>query len=429
MSDSLWFRLRNQLQTDLDPEEFSTWFRPLRLGREDSRQLVLLAPNQRFLHTLEASYRPAVDKAIAGLEDGCEVLFSVEDAPAEAPAPRPNPGRPSFTRRYVFESFVVGNSNQFAHAAAQAVAESPFRSYNPLFLYGGVGLGKTHLLNAIGYRIQQKHPELQVMYLAAEQFVNDLISSLRFNRMPSFRERYRNIDVLLVDDIQFLANKERTQEEFFHTFNTLYTGQKQIILSSDAPPRNIPDLEERLRSRFEWGLIADIQPPDLETKIAILRKKADAERLELPDEVANFIAHQVRSNIRELEGLLNRVLAFASLTGRSLSLEVAKETLKDILPEDPRVSAADVIKTVAHHYGLKVGEIKSRKNSQQIVFPRQVAMYLCKQITDLSFPEIGKHFNNKHHSTVMYSVEKIERLRAEDRELSRTLEHLSRKFT
>ncbi|MFQ5525268.1 MAG: chromosomal replication initiator protein DnaA [Thermoanaerobaculia bacterium] len=429
MSDSLWFRLRNQLQRDLDPEEFSTWFQPLRLGSEETGRLVLLAPNQRFLHTLEASYRPTVDRAIAGLHDGsCEVLFSVEEEAPKTPDPRQADQQP-FNPRYIFETFVVGNSNQFAHAAARAVAESPFRSYNPLFLYGGVGLGKTHLLNAIGHRIQQQRPELQVMYLAAEQFVNDLISSLRFNRMPSFRERYRNIDVLLVDDIQFLANKERTQEEFFHTFNTLYTGQKQIILSSDAPPRNIPDLEERLRSRFEWGLIADIQPPDLETKVAILRKKADAEKLDLPDDVSHFIAQQVRSNIRELEGLLNRVMAFASLTGRSLSLEVARETLKDILPEDARVGAAEIIKTVAHHYGLNVGEIKSRKNSQQIVFPRQVAMYLCKQITDLSYPEIGKHFNNKHHSTVMYSVEKIERLRDEDRELGRTLDHLARKFS
>lgn len=430
MSASLWLRLRNQLQNELDPEEFSTWFQPLRLGREESGRLVLLAPNQRFLHTLEASYRPAVDRAIAGLQDEtCEVLFSVEEKVPERAAAPASPSQTRFNPRYVFETFVVGNSNQFAHAAARAVADSPFRSYNPLFLYGGVGLGKTHLLNAIGHRLQREHPELQVMYLAAEQFVNDLISSLRFNRMPSFRERYRNIDILLVDDIQFLANKERTQEEFFHTFNTLYTGQKQIILSSDAPPRNIPDLEERLRSRFEWGLIADIQPPDLETKIAILRKKADTEELYVPDDVANFIAHQVRSNIRELEGMLNRVLAFASLTGRSLSLEVAKETLKDILPEDSRISPSDIIKTVAHHYGLKVGEIKSRKNSQQIVFPRQVAMYLCKQITELSYPEIGKQFNNKHHSTVMYSVEKIDRLRTSDRELARTLDLLTRKFS
>lgn len=428
MSDSFWLRLRSQLQNELDPEEFSTWFRPLRVDREEAGRLVLLAPNDRFLRTLEASYRPAVDRAIAGLGDkSCEVLFSVA-GPRDARPVRAISG-PRFNPRYIFDTFVVGSSNQFAYAAARAVAESPFRSYNPLFLYGGVGLGKTHLLHAIGHRLRREHQELKIMYLPAEQFVNDLISSLRFNRMPAFRERYRDTDVLLVDDIQFLANKERTQEEFFHTFNTLYTSEKQIILSSDAPPRSIPDLEERLRSRFEWGLIADIQAPDLETKVAILRKKADAERLDLPDDVAHFIAHQVRSNIRELEGLLNRVLAFASLTGRALSLEVAKETLKDILPETPRLTAKDIIKTVAAHYGLKVNEIKSRKNSQQIVFPRQVAMFLCKQITELSYPEIGKHFNNKHHSTVMYSVERIEQRLKEDQELGRTLEHLKRQLS
>jgi chromosomal replication initiator protein len=426
MVDSLWSRLSRQLQRELDPEEFSTWFQPLRVATEDADRLVLLAPNDRFLHTLEVSYRPTVDRAIAGLGDPTfEVLFSVD----KRSFARTVMVGQNFSPRYLFDTFVVGNSNQFAHAAARAVAEAPFRSYNPLFLYGGVGLGKTHLLHAIGHQVLRKHSELRVLYLAAEQFVNDLISSLRFNRMPDFRERYRNIDVLLVDDVQFLANKERTQEEFFHTFNTLYTGQKQIILSSDASPRHIPDLEERLRSRFEWGLIADIQPPDLETKIAILRRKAELESTTLSDDVATFIARQVRSNIRELEGLLNRVLAFASLTGRTLTLELAKETLKDILPEDHRVAAGEIIKAVARHYGLKVSEIKSRKNAQQIVFPRQIAMYLCKRLTDLSFPEIGKHFNNKHHSTVMYSVEKIEKQRASDPDLDRILEHFLRHFS
>jgi chromosomal replication initiator protein len=309
------------------------------------------------------------------------------------------------------------------------VAESPSHSYNPLFLYGGVGLGKTHLLHAIGHHLHGRHPLLRVLYLPAEQFVNELINSIRFERMPAFRERYRTIDVLMIDDIQFLANKERTQEEFFHTFNTLYTSQKQIILSSDSSPRNIPTLEERLRSRFEWGLIADIQPPDLETKVAILRRKADSEGLRLPDDVALFIARQVRSNIRELEGLLNRVLAFASLTGKPLALDLAKETLKDILPPEGRqVSAAEIIKFVARHYGLKVSEIKSRNNSKQIAFPRQVAMYLCKQLTDLSFPDIGRQFNDKHHSTVMYSVEKIEVLRGTDADLDRTLQSLQQHF-
>ncbi len=428
MAESLWKRLQDRLREDLDPEEFSTWIKPLRVRAETPEAIELEAPSQRFLHTLEASYRPQVDRAIAGVSDSsCRVLFSVEQLEPPTPA---RPSLPQFNPRYVFQTFVVGNSNQFAHAACRAVAETPSKSYNPLFLYGGVGLGKTHLLHAIGRQIHTARPELKILYLAAEQFVNDLISSLRFNRMPDFRERYRSIDVLLVDDIQFLANKERTQEEFFHTFNTLYTSQKQIILSSDSSPRNIPALEERLRSRFEWGLIADIQPPDLETKVAILRRKAEIERVSLPHDVALFIARQVRSNIRELEGLLNRVLAFSSLTGKPLSLELTKETLKDILPpEDQRVSAGEIIKFVARHYGLRVTEIKSRKNSHQIVFPRQVAMYLCKKLTDLSFPEIGKHFNDKHHSTVMYSVDKIEKDRTSNSDLDRTLLKMTEHFS
>ncbi len=426
MASSVWQRLQSKLQRELDPEEYSTWFAPLQVWSENKDRLELLAPNQRFVTTLEESYRSALDRAIAGLEGpGYKVLFTVQETPR-----RRQMQSSQFNPRYEFESFVVGSSNQFAHAAARAVAENPARSYNPLFLYGGVGLGKTHLLHAVGHTIQRQHPEQRVMYLPAEQFVNELISSLRFNRMPDFRERYRNIDIFMVDDIQFLANKERTQEEFFHTFNTLYSSQKQIILSSDSSPRNIPALEERLRSRFEWGLIADIQAPDLETKIAILRRKADLERVEIPDDVANFIAHQVKSNIRELEGMLNRVVAFASLTGRPLTLELAQETLKDILPVDQqRVLAPEIIKFVSRHYGLKVSEIKSRNNAKQIAFPRQVAMYLCKQLTELSYPDIGKHFNNKHHSTVMYSVEKIEKLRATDSELDHTLDRMARHFS
>jgi chromosomal replication initiator protein len=419
MSQTTWSRLQQQLRGELDAEDFATWFGPLKVRSEDEKRLVLVAPNQRFLHTLEENFRGLVDRAAAGVKGrSFEVLFSVAGsvgAPAAPPANQFNP-------KYLFENFVVGSSNQFAHAAARAVAESPCHSYNPLFLYGGVGLGKTHLLHAIGHQILRQHPSLRVVYLATENFVNELINSIRFDRMPAFRERYRTIDVLLIDDIQFLANKERTQEEFFHTFNTLYTTQRQIILSSDSSPRNIPTLEERLRSRFEWGLIADIQPPDLETKVAILRRKADLEKIELPHEVALFIARQVRSNIRELEGLLNRVLAFSSLTGKPLSAELAEETLKDILPDaGQRTSPQEIIKFVARHYGLKVSELKSRNNSRQIAFPRQVAMYLCKKVTPLSYPEIGKHFNNKHHSTVMYSVEKIEQLRGQDTDLDRTL--------
>ena len=426
MPTSLWSQLQKQLRKSLGSEEFATWFQPLRVASEGADRLELLAPHRDFVHMLEQRFRPAVDSAIADLKGpGYQVLFSVEgDAQSRQPAGE------TLNPKYRFDNFVVGNSNQFAHAAARAVAENPSRSYNPLFLYGGVGLGKTHLLHATGHQILVRNPGLRVMYLPAERFVNELISSLRFNRMPEFRQRYRDIDVLLVDDIQFLANKERTQEEFFHTFNTLYTSEKQIILSSDSSPREIPTLEERLRSRFEWGLIADIQPPDLETKVAILRRKAEIEEIPLPDDVAEFIARQVRSNIRELEGLLNRVIAFSSLTGRPLSLEMARETLRDILPpEDHRVTAAEIVKFVARHYGLRVNEIKSKNNSKQIAFPRQVAMYICKQKTELSYPEIGKVFNDKHHSTVMYSVDKIEKLRSSDPDLERTLAKMLQHFS
>jgi chromosomal replication initiator protein len=424
MSASVWHRLQACLQRSLPPDEFRTWFGPLSVESESERRLVLRAPNQRFVSSLEEVYRPVVDRAVADLQGAAfEVLFSAADAqPVRADEP--------FETRYQFETFVVGNSNQLAFAAASAVADRPGRSYNPLFLYGGVGLGKTHLLHAIGHQIRKKHGKLQVKYLPTEQFVNELINSIRFDRTATFRERYRTIDVLLIDDVQFLGNKERTQEEFFHTFNTLYTSQKQIILSCDSPPKNIPTLQERLRSRFEWGLIADIGAPDLETKIAILRRKADLEGIRLPDDVASFIARTVKSNIRELEGLLNRVLAFSSLTARPLDIELTKDTLKDILPDgEQRTKAPDIIKHVARFYGLKLSEIKSRTNSRQIAFPRQVAMYLCKKLTDLSFPEIGRHFNDKHHSTVMYSVEKIEQLRQQDVDLDRTLQDMTDLFS
>ena len=435
MADSTWIDLLEVIQDEVPADEFKTWFRPLAVEHEDPNRLIVRTPSRRFRNVLEESYRPLVNRAIAGVKgQAYEVLFSVQEEPERRSTARPRSRKAHapttrFNSKYSFESFVVGSSNQFAHAAARAVAESPGQSYNPLFLYGGVGLGKTHLLHAAGQEVLRRNPGTRILYLPAEQFVNELINSIRFDRMPKFRDRYRTIDVLLLDDVQFLANKERTQEEFFHTFNTLYTSQKQIILSSDSSPRDIPMLEERLRSRFEWGLIADIQSPDLETRVAILRRKADLDGIEMPHDLALFIAQQVRSNIRELEGLLNRVVAFASLTGRKIDIELARETLKDILPQtDHRVTAANVIKTVAHHYGLKVREIKSKNNSRQIAFPRQVAMFLCKRLTDLSFPEIGRQFNDKHHSTVMYSVEKIEKLRQEDRDLDRTLERLTRQL-
>ncbi|MCP3958575.1 MAG: chromosomal replication initiator protein DnaA [bacterium] len=421
MTQSRWTSIRERLKEQLDPEEFRTWFRPLRAQADGGNRLVLLAPNHHFVHTLEQSYRPTIDRVIQDFDEPTiDVLFAVEETPGESPRPLPA-SKSQFDPRYRFEDFVVGGSNQFCHAAALAVAESPSQSYNPLFIYGGVGLGKTHLMHAIGHKITADNPRLQILYLTAEQFVNDLINSIRYDRMPAFRDLYRTIDVLLIDDIQFIANKERTQEEFFHTFNTLYTSQKQIILSSDSSPRRIPTLEERLRSRFEWGLIADIQPPELETKVAILRRKADIESIDLPDDVALFIAQHVKTNIRELEGLLNRVAAFASLTGRPMSLELTKDTLRDILPAN-RVTAAEIIKFIARHYGLKVSEIKSRNNSKHIAFPRQVAMYICKQLTNLSYPDIGKQFNDKHHSTVMHSVKKISQLRTTEADIDRTIQ-------
>ena len=425
-----------RLADQLEPDEFATWFKPLRVRSEDPERLVLLAPDSGFVHTLEESYRPAVDRAIAGLTGPrFEVLFSVDSTAATTERTHPARGRAAPSEQglrpeYTFDTFVVGKSNEFAHAAAQAVARARRTATTRSSSTAASAWARPTCSTPSATTSPGQPASLRVMYLAAEQFVNELINSIRFDRMPAFRERYRTIDVLLVDDIQFLANKERTQEEFFHTFNTLYTSQKQIILSSDSSPRQIPTLEERLRSRFEWGLITDIQPPDLETKVAILRRKAEIEGIELPQGVAYFIARQVRSNIRELEGLLNRVVAFASLTGKPLSLELAKETLKDILPQaDHRDSAAEIIKLVARHYGLKVSEIKSRNNSKQIAFPRQVAMYLCKKLTDLSYPEIGKQFNNKHHSTVMYAVDKIEQLRETDDDLDRTLRTIQEHFS
>jgi chromosomal replication initiator protein len=310
--------------------------------------------------------------------------------------------------RYSFETFVVGSCNQFAHAAALAVADSPSKTYNPLYIYGGVGLGKTHLMCAIGHHVKNQNRHLRLAYISAEKFMNELINAIRYDQTMMFRDKYRSIDVLLIDDIQFIAGKERTQEEFFHTFNALYDGQKQIVISSDCPPREIPTLEERLHSRFEWGLIADIQPPDLETKIAILRKKAETEKINLPDNVALFIASKIKSNIRELEGSLVRLTALSSLKGESINLLLAQEALKNIVEEEERAITIETIqKVVADFYNLKVADLKSKSNSRNIAVPRQIAMYLCKSLTKASLPEIGREFGGKHHTTVLHSINKI----------------------
>jgi chromosomal replication initiator protein len=332
----------------------------------------------------------------------------------------------SLNAKYTFEKFVVGSCNQFAHAAALAVAESPGKTYNPMYIYGGVGLGKTHLMHAAGHAIKERNRHLRVAYISAEKFMNELINAIRYDKTQTFREKYRSIDVLLMDDVQFMAGKERTQEEFFHTFNALHNDQKQIVITSDCPPREIPTLEERLHSRFEWGLIADIEPPDLETKVAILKRKADMDGVSLPDEIAFFIASKVKSNIRELEGSLVRLVAISSLRGVPISKMLAQDAMKNIVDSEQteNLTLERIARTVASHYKLTVEEIKSKNNSRQIAVPRQVAMYLCKRLTKHSFPEIGREFGGKHHTTVMHSVEKIDTIIKEDRNFHRVVSEL-----
>ncbi|HJS72854.1 MAG TPA: chromosomal replication initiator protein DnaA, partial [Vicinamibacteria bacterium] len=412
------------------------WFRPTRLLAEHGQSVSVLVPNAHFRDWLNKHYSGVILESLDELHrPEIEVVFETERADASEAPPRSTGGiaeslapaevtpPPTLNPKYRFDTYVVGTSNQFANAAARAVAESPSRAYNPLFIYGGVGLGKTHLLHAIGHQILDQNPPVKMVYISAEKFMNELINAIRYDRIIEFRNKHRSFDVLLVDDIQFIAGKERTQEEFFHTFNALYDAQKQIVLSSDAPPREIPTLEERLRSRFEWGLTADIQAPDLETKIAILRKKADAEGVTLPDNVAIFIASRIKSNIRELEGSLIRLIAYSSLTGRTIDLSLTQEVLRDLLPSEEKILNLDTIqKHVADHFRLKVSDLKARNNAKSVALPRQIAMYLSKALTRASLPDIGKAFGGKHHSTVIHSVRKIDALRRSDPEFDRLVQ-------
>ena len=427
----IWNSILKQIEDKLDPKELKTWFGPTRQVQldttDDASVLTVSVPSRVFADWIESRHGELlVREAAAAGFPGLEIRF--EPASADS-AHVPSGALPASARsvvsnpRFTFDNFVVGSSNQFAHAAARAVAEQPSRSYNPLFLYGGVGLGKTHLMHAIAQEILLRTPDARVLYLSAERFLNELINALRFERMHDFKRRYRSLDVLLMDDVQFIAGKDSTQEEFFHTFNALHDAQKQIVVTSDALPKEIPTLEERLRSRFEWGLIADIQPPDLEMKVAIIRKKAAAEKTEIPNDVAMYIAGTVKSNVRELEGRLNRVLAFSSLTGKPVSVELARETLRDIMgTEEHRAVPSEILKAVASHYGLRVSDMKAKSNAKPVAFPRQVAMYLCRKLTELSYPEIGRLFNDKHHSTVMHSVEKIERMIEDDTDFRRVVD-------
>lgn len=424
-SPNVWDSILSSIEKKVNHESFNTWFKPISFVQYEEQQIQVMVPDRIFEDWILNNFGEVLNQALSEQElQDTKVVFNLKPAIASAPEPvqaAPLPVQEiqessealdiPLNRRYTFETFVVGSCNQFAHAAALAVAETPSRTYNPLFLYGGVGLGKTHLMCAIGERVKKNNPHLKLSYISAEKFMNELINAIRYDRTMSFREKYRSIDILLIDDIQFIAGKERTQEEFFHTFNALYDNQKQIVISSDCPPREIPTLEERLHSRFEWGLIADIQPPDLETKVAILRKKAETDQITLPDNVALFIASKVKSNIRELEGSLVRLTALASLRGEPLTVEIAQEALKNIIDEDERnITIENIQKVVADYYNMKVADLKSKSNARNIAVPRQVAMYLCKNLTKASLPEIGREFGGKHHSTVLHSISKITEL-------------------
>jgi len=427
---TIWDQVLTRIETKVNRHIFYTWFKPTALVSDDGVALRIRVPDNLFRDWLTKHYAAVLDEALGEVDrKGTAVDFVTEEASLAAARKVPAPDEVTVSLepaaeelpvgglapRYSFDSFIVGSSNQFAHAACRAVAEAPSRSYNPLFIYGGVGLGKTHLMHAIGHYVLNHLKTLKLTYISSERFMNEMINAVRYDRVLDFRERYRSVDVLLVDDIQFLAGKEGTQTEFFHTFNALYDSQKQIVISSDCPPHEIPQLEERLRSRFEWGLIADIQSPDLETKVAILKKKAETEGVLLPDNVALYIAGKIKSNIRELEGSLIRLVAYASLTGREITVTLAQDVLRNVLQHDERaVTIEGIQKYVSDYYQLKHGELKSRNNSKSIAMPRQIAMYLCKSLTNASLPEIGKSFGGKHHSTVIHSIRKIEDLRKRD---------------
>jgi chromosomal replication initiator protein len=430
-----WDKFLELVKSRVSINTYTTWFQPTRLNRAEGDNLYVQIPSTVFRQVLTRTYGEIVKAVFHQIGTPNLKVHYVcteeEVAPAAAVAP-PKQSKLDFENndhqlnlRYTFDSFVVGKSNEFAHAASRAVAEQPSKAYNPLFLYGGVGMGKTHLMHAIGHTIKKRNPAMRLCYVSAEKFTIEVINSLRFDRMITFRDRFHTVDVLLVDDIQFIAGKERTQEEFFHTFNALYEQQKQIVISSDCLPKDINSIEERLRSRFEWGLIADIQPPDLETKIAILQKKAENERFPLPDDVAEYIARAIKSNVRELEGALTRLMAYASLTGATVSLATAQQVLRNIIASQEKRVTIDLIqKRVSEHFNLREQDLKVRSNTRAIAFPRQVAMYIVKQLTTASLPEIGRQFGGKHHTTVLHSINKIEELRRSDKDLNRTITRL-----
>ncbi|HZQ20856.1 MAG TPA: chromosomal replication initiator protein DnaA [Terriglobales bacterium] len=449
LSPNPWSRILDALEKKINRHSYDTWLKPTRYSHTSNGIVYVRVPTVEFRHVGD-KYADLIQEALDNLNlDYREVEFvTPEDDPAatpvrhdgglSAPSAAPTPitagsqarfdwdGAAQLNARYTFDAFVIGSGNQFAHAACQAVAQRPSKAYNPLFLYGGVGMGKTHLMQAIGHEVKRVMPQAAICYVSSEKFTNEMINSLRYDKMTSFRDKFRNVDVLLIDDIQFLAQKERTQEEFFHTFNALHESMKQIVIASDRPPKELPEIEDRLRSRFEWGLIADIQPPDLETKVAILQKKAEQERITLPTDVALFIAGNIRSNVRELEGALIRLVAHSSLTNTDITLPYSQQVLKNFIDSQARkVTIESIQKAVAEQFGLRLLEIKAKNNSRAIVYPRQIAMYLAKHLTEASLPEIGRQFGGKHHTTVLHSVEKIEETRKSDKDLNRMLNKLT----
>jgi chromosomal replication initiator protein len=432
-ADALWVEISTRLREALNDATYATWFSDVSPGTLDDEAFVLLVPNDFTRDWIEAHFRGLLEAIVRDTTGNeCAVRIAVQELPPvahdKAVPPRPARSLDGLNPKYTFDSFVIGSSNRFAHAAALAVAEAPAQAYNPLFIYGGTGLGKTHLLQAIAAYVTEHTGDLSARYVTSETFMNDFINSLRDKRIEGFKQRYRHYDVLLIDDIQFFEHKERIQEEFFHTFNSLYEARRQIVISSDRPPRAIATLESRLRSRFEWGLITDIQPPDLETRIAILRKKVKTDAIHVPDsQVLTFIASRISTNIRELEGALTRVVAFSSLTGRPMTVELAQEVLKDVFPqgEMPEISIEQIQETVVERFRMTIQELTGDRRSQQIVYPRQVAMYLCRELTDSSLPKIGKKFGGRDHTTVIHATSKIAKLIQEDRNAYNLVQELT----
>ncbi|MCX5897279.1 MAG: chromosomal replication initiator protein DnaA [Proteobacteria bacterium] len=428
---TFWENFLNSIKEKTSAQIYESWFKPLQLKSLSASAISIEVPSLFFSDWLKENYMDIIKEVLFSLTGTRpEICFTIKNTP-EQPADIADQSAlipKNINSRYVFNNFVVGSSNQFAHAACMAVSNHPGRTYNPLFMYGGVGLGKTHLLHAIVQQCLSNNSRLKICYTTAENFTNEMINSIRFEKMTAFRNKYRNMDMMLLDDIQFIAGKERTQEEFFHTFNALFELKKQLVVTSDKTPREIPGLEDRLRSRFEWGLIADIQSPDTETKVAILKKKAVLENIHLPNDVAFFLASNVRSNIRELEGFLNRLIAYSSLYGSDITLDFTKEVLKEVIAVKKETTPEDILKLVCKLFNAKVSDLKTKRKNSAVVLPRQVAMYAMRKLTTLSYPEIGQFFGGKDHSTVIHSIKKIELQITRDYKIKNIIDSIIQNF-